>query len=226
MFNLRWVLAFALVALPISLIAGVIGGLPFGRILLRALIGTAAFAAVGVVLVWVVQKFLPELLQLRPGGKPERDSSGAEGEEVDITLPEENPHTAAEGPDEFEGISDSELNPDAGFGPYEQPEPGSSRETTDESEHEGSVPEVETADGRWDDPLQEELTSNLPDVDLDDDFGGVDVLPTADSISDGSGPSADSTNSGGRGIELMGEDHDPATAAKAIQTWLKKDKEG
>ena len=95
MFNFRFILGFAALAFVISLLAGILGGIPFGLILLRTLIGTAVFALLGVGASWVIQKFIPNLLDM--GGGTDREPATSSSDEVDIVIPEENPHARADG---------------------------------------------------------------------------------------------------------------------------------
>ena len=71
MFNFRFILGFATLAFFISLLAGILGGLPFGIILLRSLIGSTAFAFLGFGASWIIQRFIPNLLDT--GGGTDRE---------------------------------------------------------------------------------------------------------------------------------------------------------
>jgi len=230
MFNVRWTLAFALVALVVSLLAGVIGGLPFGLILVRALVGMIVFAALGAAAAWLVQRFIPELMQLGPDGRDEgktgrgvnergADKQGPDAE-IDITLPEENPHFAGETGNEDDELAGAAYE----TGAYETGgETGGTGTAAEESEGAGEVAERSIPE----EEEEERITSEIPDVDLSDDLGGVDVMPTM-GTSQGDYDQGASGHGGGSNVnvEVMGENFDPETAAKAIQTKLKQDKEG
>ena len=84
--------AFACLAFVVALAAGLAGGVRFGTVLFRAVAGAAVFAALGTVIVAVLERFLPELVS-RPADAagPEQTDAEPEAPRIDIVLPEENP---------------------------------------------------------------------------------------------------------------------------------------
>jgi len=199
MFNYRIIIGFAALAFVISLLSGTFGAVPFGIILLRTVIGTLVFAALGAAASWVIHTFLPDLFPDDVRGGSDRDrSEGKDGNGVDIVIPEENPHATA----------------GAGYGEDGDEHPAGSAEYQHEEDGEMGYSETEGA---------------VPDTDNDNQFSNLGNIPGLDSIDGSFGPFAPG---GGRGIggnksvNIMGTEHDPALAAEAIKTMIKKDKEG
>lgn len=226
----RYYAGAGLFAAVISLIAGILGGNPFGVILLRMLFSALVLAGVALGAGILVRKFLPELSRetaAAPAGTPEPA--------VDIVLPEENPHQEtlgvfAEGaeqeteeteePEEVEPLE--ELAEEAAGPPgepgelgEESAEPLSARPAAEvEEEAEEAVPLEEeefSADG------SEEIDA-LPDMEQFDSTNYV-------------GPDISGLKNGGDDFTQAQVDgimsrEDPAQLAKAVRTFLKKDQEG
>jgi hypothetical protein len=183
MINYKIIIGFAAFAFVVSILAGLIGGVAFGALLLRTLAATIVFAGLGLSVGWVIEKYLPGLL--RPDGNPK--TAGVEeekaGDGVNIVLPEENPH----------------------------------EETGEAEEDDGElIDEVESVD------------ADLPTgEDEEEDFSDIDSMPTLDTLegdftSQEESQDLDSRETT-RNVEVMGTSHDPAEAARAIKTWLKRD---
>jgi hypothetical protein len=183
MINYKIIIGFAAFAFVVSILAGLIGGVAFGALLLRTLAATIVFAGLGLSVGWVIEKYLPGLLS--PDGNPE--TAGVEeekaGDGVNIVLPEENPH----------------------------------EETGEAEEDDGElIDEVESVD------------ADLPTgEDEEEDFSDIDSMPTLDTLegdftSQEESQDLDSRETT-RNVEVMGTSHDPAEAARAIKTWLKRD---
>ena len=105
-------------ALVVSFITGLISGNPFGAVLARSLAGGIVFAALTIGAMYLIQMYLPELLSV---GNAPTDTAERQ---VDITIPEENPHgtraTDEDGVDDFETVDGedgvaSEVDDDIGF---------------------------------------------------------------------------------------------------------------
>ncbi len=189
MINYKIIIGFAAFAFVVSILAGLIGGVVFGALLLRTLAATIVFAGLGLSVGWVIERYLPELL--RPGVKPETAGREEEkaGDGVNIVLPEENPHE----------------------------ETGESEETLEVEEDDGELlDEVESVD------------TDLPEGgDDEEDFSDIDSMPTLDTLegdftSQEESQDIDSRTTT-RNVDVMGTSHDPAEAARAIKTWMKRD---
>ena len=192
MVNIKLIGGFAVLGLLLSFLAGALGGVAFAVIVLRALLGALLFAALGFGVHTVVGRFLPELL--RTSVVTPESRSG-----VDITLPEENPHSPAQEAGEAEGVEDvdKEIGDLSGENPQED---GIGRGEADEAEIPGDFDSVDT----------------FPDV------GGISGL---DSL-DGSRPSGQWEASGKGSVTVEGQKLDAGDVAEAVKTMMKKDKEG
>ena len=88
MIDYKIVIGFAAFAFIVSLLSGLIGGVSFGILTLRTLLGTAFFAALGAGASWIFKRYLPEIFSRAEAGETVEEPASA----VDIVLPEENPH--------------------------------------------------------------------------------------------------------------------------------------
>ena len=216
----RLVAFFSGLALAVSLVFGLIGGVSFGLILLRALLGAGAFAVLGLGATVIFERYLPGLTVEEPSPSPmaedgEDGSESAEeygGANVDIVLPEELPHQDGGELEEMGQIEETQPIDDGQEGAEEY----------SELESVG----IEAAASTESDPEMLET----------DAFGaqGVDTLPDLETFGGGTGglveEAAQSLGvsgpmSGGsrRDVEVLGHETDPQEAAKAVRTWLKKD---
>jgi len=180
-----------------SALLGIMGGVSFLTLIIRALLGGGFLAFLLGSSVWIIERFLPELIQPLEGVKEG-------GNQVDLVIPEHNPHLAdreeegiepLEGPKGFEDFVEEveEVSKPLASGNIDQPKGESSVVSTNE-----------------------EAIDDLPDLGgFADAFEGQasqQVFPEgARSVKE-----VDKSLDGG----------DPAVLAKAIQTLLKKDKEG
>ncbi len=199
------VVIFAAGAFFLSVTAGIIGGVSAGVILLRALAGGIIFGGFGYLLQFLLlPKFLPELLE-SGGDSGDTGVHEVSGSNVDIVIDDNEPavDTAAaesrstEEPDEF-----SESGGDV-------PETGVSMEEEAEISSGGASEivssEIETGD-----------SGELPNIDaFSDVFNSVEV--DADK---------GASLTGAVSVDIMGQQEDPGTVAKAIRTIMKKDQEG
>lgn len=234
MFNLRFILGFAALAFVVCLFAGLLGGIPFGLILFRTLMGTALFALLGVGASWVIQRFIPDLLDVGGGTGRGREETAASGDEVDIMIPEENPHARAadmevgvEPAVEAPPSADSESleGDEAEFGDAVGMDAGTAGEPD-----RGPVGEVEPGEGTpgEDTAGEDMLGADTPGVDAEEGFGDLDSMPSLDSLEGAFAQTGNEqeTTEAETTINVMGQEQDTETAAKAIQTWLRKDTKG
>ncbi|MBN1698324.1 MAG: hypothetical protein JW881_12490 [Spirochaetales bacterium] len=92
MINWKIVAVFAVFAAVLAILSGGVGGVPFFEIMLRAIIWSIVFAGLGVVLNLVLNKYLPELLEMTGG----EQYGKSEESEFEAIIPEENPHAKGE----------------------------------------------------------------------------------------------------------------------------------
>lgn len=231
----------ALIGAGISLISGIIGGNPFGVVVLRLLVSALLFAAIGFGASFLIARFLLDLA----GAGPSADGR------VDVVIPEENPHAAAHedtlapspdgvievaaGEEEEAPLprtSSTDASPLTPDGPDEQviaeeaelaapstgvPAADAELETLEEAEVAvlpGVQAEAQEESGEKEEPglLPEQEDESLPTM---DEFDSGIYTSTAKPASPAQAQVA----------EIMDE-QDPSTLAKAVRTFLKKDQEG
>jgi len=225
----RYYAGAGLFAAVISLISGILGGNPFGVILLRMLLSALVLAGVAMGAGILLRKFLPELMQ-------EAAATGAEKPEaaVDIVLPEENPHQATAGmpPGAFDEPPD--------FAPVEEPDGADSGEAAameplEELDEEAGTPGGEAASEPVSPAAEEEVEEAIP---LEEDIAAdgsaeIDALPDMEQFDSTNyvGPDISGLTNGGDDfgqaqVDGIMSKEDPAQLAKAVRTFLKKDQEG
>ncbi len=205
--------AFAGFGALISLIAGIAGRVPFGLLALRFLVSVILATALGIAVRYVLERFLPEL-----GGRAKEEGAPA----VDIVIEDEL------------GLG--------GTGPQAR--------TAGEARQSGApaapVAEILPEEG-LEAPLEplapaEEAIEPLPEIGGEEEPGPLETLPGAeegafpegslDSLPDIGSPARSGGTGGFRGelaesqLDTLTKGQDPASLAKAVRTFLKKDREG
>ncbi len=225
--NLRVAAGAAAFAAVVSLLAGLIGGNPFGIVLVRLLVSAVFAGGLAVAALQLLQRFLPELQaggrmpgvgwKASPAGSDETGMSKgrpAGRPEVDILLPEENPH-GEPGGSPADGLEAGRAD-DAGARAAPS-KPAGSLEPEGPFEPARSFfgPLSAGGDNGEAEVLEEvEESDVLPDIDRLDGGGRLDSLPAGRSGSP-------SSRKPGRDL---GE-QDPESLARAVRTFLKKDQE-
>lgn len=201
----KFILWGGIVGCLFSALGGIVGGVPFLSLIIRALVGGGFFTLLVGAILWVIERFLPELIQ-----PIEREKES--GTQVDLVVPEHNPY----GREKAEEITES-LSQASGFDDFveeveEIPKPLTS--TNSGISTGASVSTEENPSGNS--GSAPETLDELPDL------GGF-----ADAFEGGASP--ESLTPGVHSPlekEKVLDGGDPAVLAKAIQTLLKKDKEG
>lgn len=228
MISWKVVVASGTVAVVLSLLTGIISGVHFGTLLLRALLWGAIFCGIGAVISLVISKYLPELLSPPSGG--DRDDAQS-ARNVDIVLPDENPHAFEE--------AEPEGNTQEQSSGFEEP---SGAEKVEDSESWSAGPDLAV-----DDSMVEEVDVRREDAGLgrqghglfDDESAGSEELPDLDASDEQFDPSlggndfratdlSDITGASGSGrsVDVLGHTADAEEIAKAIRTALNKDQKG
>lgn len=219
---------FAGAAFILSILSGAIAGVGFGLLLLRAIIGAVAFAVVGAGVSLVVARYLPELKKL-PDGEGRSDVHQADGRNVNIVIPEEEPGLFSDdeedvgrperfgsesenGGDEFAGDSlveeVEELSADDDSPQVERPAANAGGDSREKRPASQSKAASEQESGE----LLDADTENLPDI------GGLAGSFDGESVGSVVEPEESrESGSGGR------DDMDPETIARALRTVLKRD---
>ncbi|MFP4301036.1 MAG: hypothetical protein ACLFPW_08165 [Spirochaetaceae bacterium] len=237
----RWAAGPAAVAFILSLLTGIFVGVPFLVLLLRAILGSALFSALGTGIGFLAQRQLPELFEA-PG-----ESSGGAQPRVDITIgdeeEEEVPEPAEESEDTKEGgltSLDAEDIESVGPKSEEAPEREAPLQAPQQDITESLVEEVEEA-ALPDEALstasqfeeEETQSEELESVDELPDIGGFEgAFEDGSSGESGEGYRGEESSlsnygsgSASRRSRPGGFDagNDPAQIAKALQTMLKRD---
>lgn len=214
-------------ALIVSLVVGLLAGVSFGTVLLRALVSGALFAAAGVGLMAVTPALLPGLLDpSSPGGDNGSEPAGADGEGREAAQPSAGSrlNIVVEETDEPADNEDDDL------------EEGSSDDLVEEVEEQSVTDEQAVMKAA----IEEEQDGNS--VEIDDTM--LDEMPDIGSFA-GSFSSSAETEEGDAGPEsgsdqpispsgehsaggtgsTGGQGFDPETIAKALRTVIERDNE-
>lgn len=222
-----WSAAFAAV---LAFISGLFGRVSFAVVLLRTLMGAAAFGAFAFGIAFLLKQFIPELFETAAesaaGGDSAKDSEHTDtsrsGSNLNIVLEGEEPSFAVEGNEEVSASTQT------GDGDNEFIE-----EIREDDVHEDGGSEQKSAAGNTVKASNAEEPGDI----LDDygDLSDVDTLPDLEEFSDSfesvaasqdgdtfSEKNRDSDNK----VDMLEGQHDPATVAKAVRTIIRRDQEG
>jgi hypothetical protein len=178
-----------------SALWGIVGGVSFLPLMIRSLLGGGFFALLLGGSLWVMERFLPELIQPMEG-----ENEG--GNQVDLVIPEHNPHLGEKAEEIIEPLSET-------------------REFEDFVEEVEEISKPLTS-ANSDTSTGASLLTNEETIDDLPDLGGF-----ADAFEGGASPEVLTPGvHAGHEREKVLDGGDPAVLAKAIQTLLKKDKEG
>ncbi len=205
-------------AVFLSLVTGLISGVPFATLLGRALVGAVLFAALAAAISWVVDKYLPDLKTTR-AGSPDSDPVGGgesrSGSLVDIVV--DDPADVEEPAEELE-LEEAEVIED-GADAYEQQAADAEPEAEEIAELEAADESVEQSTDR----------SAYAETDDSDDAGELEEvsdvelagrLPDIEGLSEGFSDdhaAVEDVDDSGRSGE------DPSIMARAIRTVLKRE---
>jgi len=224
MINWKIPVGFAGFGAAVSLLAGIIGGNPFGVILLRLILSAGVCGGLGLGVNLIVKKFLPEL----SANPPIQQTKS--GEEVDIVIDEHIPLA-----EEAEGEQVSEpAEPAEWTEPVEATEIAELGSLASEEEARIDVPE-EVEDS-------EEDVLTLEDADSEEqltpeeyvpgsaaaqvaDFEDLDTLPDIDQFNpaaEQSEPPSKPSRTNSK-VEEVVRNQDPENLARAVRTFMKKD---
>ena len=281
--NVKIVGISAAAAFVLSLISGIIGGVGFLTILLRAAAGAVVFGLLAGGIYVLLERMVPELFELEGEEEYEEQEVAQSGGNVDITLGEDEDAGAAQattagaataeaGTESGEGHSISEASSSFEEAPEfavaqddessdedfieELDESGAASDSGNSVDSEGTAGEQEnqhrrqTVDADYGESTgvqgdgNEESSETKPSQPVSEegaDFGdeeNVDVLPDLEDFADsfegvaasqeGEGEMSSYSSGGGSSssVDVMGDQHDSETVAKAVRTLMKKDQEG
>ena len=243
--NIKVILWSAGSAAVIALLAGLFGRVAFFDLLLRVLIGGAAFGLFGAGVSLLLMRFVPELFEQQEseedgfigatGESEEKEAPPQQGNNLNIVLDGDeysygdSPEAAAENEVESVGFSEDEEQ----F--VEEVSNGDDQNTL------GVPPETDTAGSSEAPPSpesrQEKPAAASADYQEFENLADVDTLPDLDEFSDSfesvaAAQDSENESNGGGGysstdsVDIMGDEQDPATVAKAVRTIIGRDQEG
>ncbi len=209
MINWKVPAGFAAFGALVSLMAGIIGGNPFGVIVLRLVLSALVCVGLGLIVNVILKKYLPEL-----SATPASVEAGA-GEEVDIVIDEDIPV-------EVEGLVQEVAEPEG-----EQTEEEAELVLDEESiDGESAEAEVLSEDVETLEPSDEQiLDSTAVPLSPVTDFEDLDTLPDIDQFSPAAEESSTAPKESRRNaqVEEIVKDQDPENLARAVRTFMKKD---
>jgi len=215
---------FAGFGAAVSLLAGLLGGNPFGVILLRLILSAGVCGGLGLGVNLIVKKYLPELSASPPIAQSDS------GVDVDIVI-DEDISLSGEGEEQQSAESVESAQQ---IEPAEEEESAELMESVDEEETsvgiaqgseepEEDILTLEAADSQPSQTPAEFLpggaTSEVPD------FEDLDTLPDVDQFSPVAEDSAPPSKPSRRNshVEEVVRDQDPENLARAVRTFMKKD---
>jgi hypothetical protein len=204
-------------AFCISFLFGLISGVGFGTMFLRAFLGAIIFGGLGFGADFVLRRFLPEMFA----------SDGENGGIPDVTASDINPHDQSTD-DNFvaeAGEPDGESAFRISNQVSENEESDDLVEEIEELPHsEASTSAAAQADVQ---PAGSETAETIEDLDVLPDVGELNASFAAGADDVNEGVLAKTGDSGGSGkAAAFTEDQNPAILAKALRTVLKRDNEG
>ncbi|MBI9105152.1 MAG: hypothetical protein JEZ04_00315 [Spirochaetales bacterium] len=214
----------------LSFVFGIIGGVLIGAVILRALLFAALFAGISLLVLGLIDRFIPELLSsdmddeelqesvISGDGSGQKSGPARQdnGKNLDITVDDDDELSftpESGGYEELESLEAAESSSDTSEDASDTlPAQAESAETADEAE------DVEV--------LEEEEVSAV-----DEDRNLPDIGEFADGFEQSAGAGDDDglssiDGSGRDGADIFGSRHETQDLVKAVQTVLKKDQEG
>lgn len=235
--NIKVVIWSAASAAVLAFIAGLFGRVAFLDLILRTLLGGAAFGLFGAGVSMLLMRFVPEIFEIQEGEEEEfavsSSESGSEeaqaqqGSNLNIVLDSDEYSYAGEEVETAAGGSGASVSADS----YGEDEEFVEEVAEVGGEDAGQVSNSQDGESRTQPAVQagdyeefEDLSDvdTLPDLeDFSDSFESVAAVQDSESDSyGGGGYSSDES------VDIMGDQQDPATVAKAVRTIISKDQEG
>jgi len=206
--NSGLIIALAVFAFILSIIVGIFSGVGIWTIIFRALISGVVFGGIGILIFTLIERFVPELFDSATVNNVEGAGDFVDEKEagnIDILLPDENPH--------------SESDPGLESGLVEEVEEASVDFETDSGEEKTENEETPKADIM-------ELIGNVEDLPELEDFSSTysSEAPAGSGVEDGTENGSDFYSGGNSRNQPEGAE-DPSIMARAVQTIMKKDQE-
>ena len=244
--NIKVILWSAGGAAGIALVAGLFGRVAFFDLILRVLIGGAAFGLFGAGMSLLLMRFVPELFEqqeseeegfaVATGESEENEAPAQQGNNLNIVLDGEEYSYGETAESTVGSESESEQ-----FGEDEEQFVEEVSETDDQSssapQREASTASSTQGSTGSESRGEEKPTGASADYQEFENLADVDTLPDLDEFSDSfesvaAAQDAENESNGGGGysstdsVDIMGDEQDPATVAKAVRTIIGRDQEG
>src|SRR6056297_2299463 len=244
--NIKVILWSAGSAAVIALVAGLFGRVAFFDLLLRVFLGGAAFGLFGAGISLLLMRFVPELFEQQESEEDGFTVATSEAEEKENPAQQGNNLNIVLDGDEYSygDTAESTTGSEAESGQFGEDEEqfGEEVSNTDDQSALGEQAEADTANSS-EAPLSPERSAvEKPSEDSAnyqnfENLGDVDTLPDLDEFSDSfqsvaAAQDAENESNGGGGysstdsVDIMGDEQDPATVAKAVRTIIGRDQEG
>ncbi len=238
-FQLRMAVGAAATAAVLALLAGVLGGIPFGHVLLRSIIGALVFGGLGFGAAILLEQFLPELFE-ELEDEPAVDVSVGNEDDSDDLRRELTSASAAERaaesgataprPAAAAAVQKSADTEDSVSG-FTQDLSQNDEDASSEQSFQNSSDLVEEIHEQPRLEAENAAMTAATDADLAeeslDELPGMDEMADAFITSEAAIEGSDDENTGVGASELSSADAENAREiAKAIQTVLKREKQG
>jgi hypothetical protein len=221
--NIKVVIWSAASAAVVAFIAGVFGRVAFLDLILRTLIGGAAFALFGAGVSMLLMRFVPELFEVQEGEEEEFAVSSSESEES-ANQQGNNLNIVIDSDDYSYAGKNAEKAPADSYGDDEEFVEEVEDVAGEEAALEGgeSRPQPATQTGEYTEFEDLSDVDTLPDLEeFSDSFESVAAAQDSEGDSYGGGG-----YSSDQSVDIMGDQQDPTTVAKAVRTIISKDQEG
>lgn len=198
---------FAVFGALVSLVAGIIGGNPFGVIVLRLVLSAVLCAGLGLIVNVILKKYLPEL------STTPAQVETAMGEEVDIVIDEDIPIVVGDIVQEVAEPESEQVEEEAELVLDEQSMDEEPEQTEFLYEDTGTLEPS---------GVQAPDSSALPPA---TDFEDLDTLPDIDQFSPAAEESSTAPKESRRNAQVdeVIKDQEPENLARAVRTFMKKD---
>ena len=222
-------------AAVLSMIVGIVSGVEFFVLLLRALVGGLLFGGLVYGAFFLLRRYVPDLV-----ASPEKTESEVEpelGSKVDIVLQGEGPQTEAQSPEDLdESMAFTREAPSPSKAGRSPVETGADTEDFLYA-NESLLDEPTEAEAVTEEPVASSaLEAHAAPSGVSSGIDDLDVLPDLESLSDGFVPLShemggastheyEESEPRNREPRGKGEGADPAMLAKAVRTLLKRDQE-
>ena len=202
-------------AFALSFFTGMLGKVGFGTAFVRALVWGIVFGGLAFGVEYALKTFLPGLFEKGVEMPPD------EAPTVDITIEDENPHATGQ------MVESAAASAAASAADSAAPDVAESDET-DGFDEVGPDLDPSGADDASDELVEEssEDRRTVPDSQHDDSSDELPGFASMESTFETAESGDDADESTPVSVDLLGSEEDPEIVARAVRTFMNKDKEG